>query len=104
MDYRGIFTPLAQPSGPWRGQSLSGPNRAPEPPAAPAVLRAHIFFDGQNHFRAVKARFGYTYSCKTRLGMAGLHGSLDSGDSDFALLIAPVPCLTHDATRYTLIP
>lgn len=57
MDYRGIFTPLDQPNGPWRGQSLSGA----KPPPAPAVVRAHIFFDGQNLFRAVKTRFGYTF-------------------------------------------
>jgi len=27
----------------------------------PAVLRAHVFFDGQNLFKTAKAAFGYTY-------------------------------------------
>ncbi|MDP3631503.1 MAG: hypothetical protein Q8S43_11215, partial [Actinomycetota bacterium] len=60
MDYRGIFTPLAQPHGPWRGQSFPGAKQ-PQTPPTPAILRAHIFFDGQNLFRAVKSRLGYTY-------------------------------------------
>jgi uncharacterized LabA/DUF88 family protein len=29
--------------------------------APPAVLRAHVFFDGQNLFKTAKAAFGYTY-------------------------------------------
>lgn len=60
MEYRRIFTPLDQPSGHWRGQSFLGAERSAAPPV-PAILRTHVFFDGQNLFRSVKHCFGYSY-------------------------------------------
>jgi len=60
MDYRRIFSPLDQPSGPWRGQSFLGAECAATP-RVPAILRAHVFFDGQNLFRSAKAAYGYSF-------------------------------------------
>ena len=59
MDYRGIYTPSDQRSRPWRGQSSLETSGGV--PHAPAVLRAHAFFDAQNLFHATKMAYGYRY-------------------------------------------
>jgi uncharacterized LabA/DUF88 family protein len=71
MEYLRIFSPLDQPSGPWRGQSFLGAEHA-SAPRAPSTPRAHIFIDGQNLFRSAKAAFGYSYPNYDPVALAAL--------------------------------